>query len=322
LTAIWREVDVLLFDSDELGRTEEFLSTHYAPMRISSTTPRSHARVSRTAGRLLTVDHLELGFVMGYDVTPLERINLCEVHSGSIEDHAPHGATPEHFGPGELFTLAPPERSYRGRINRARYSITMLDPSLLTDLAAPTPDRDPVRLLDHRPVSSAAAHRLRRAIAHVDRMVLADPDLEDDPLLGSAAARYLAAHVLRTFPHSAEPAAANASAAHPATVRRAVAYIEANADTDISPADIAAAAGVGVRALQLAFRRHLDTTPAAHLRTVRLAAAHRDLLTADPGATGATVAAVARRWGFGHLGRFSADYKTMYGEGPAQTLRG
>jgi AraC-like DNA-binding protein len=309
---------MLLFDSDELERTEEFLSAHYAPMRIGSRTPRSRARISRASGRLVTVDHLDLGFEMSYDVTPLQKICLCDVVSGTVEDHAPHGETPERFGRGELFSFSPPDRPYRGRINRASYSITMIDPRLLTELAAPTPDRDPVRLLDHRAVSSAAAHRLRQAIAHVDEVVLADPALEDNPILGATAARYLAAHVLSTFPNSAEPPAFRTPP--PATVQRAVAFIESHADTDISPADIAAAAGVGVRALQLAFRRHLDTTPAAHLRTVRLAAAHRDLLAADPGTH--TVAAVARRWGFGHLGRFSADYRKMYGEPPARTLRG
>jgi hypothetical protein len=39
---------MLVFESDELERTEEFLSTHYAPMRIGSTTKRSPARIART----------------------------------------------------------------------------------------------------------------------------------------------------------------------------------------------------------------------------------------------------------------------------------
>ncbi|MFI6180577.1 hypothetical protein ACIA8R_33925 [Nonomuraea sp. NPDC051191] len=46
-------------------------------------------------------------------------------------------------------------------------------------------------------------------------------------------------------------------------MRRAIAYLEAQPDQDITVADIAAAAHVTVRAVQLAFRRHLDTTPLA-----------------------------------------------------------
>ena len=59
-------------------------------------------------------------------------------------------------------------------------------------------------------------------------------------------------------------------------------FIEENAHADITVADIAAAASVTVRAIQLAFRRHLDTTPLEYLRRVRLGHAHRDLLAADP----------------------------------------
>ncbi|MEW2386763.1 helix-turn-helix domain-containing protein [Streptomyces venezuelae] len=115
------------------------------------------------------------------------------------------------------------------------------------------------------------------------------------------------------------PAPADTSDAHPATLRRAIAFIEANAASDIGIADIAAAAGVTTRAVQLVFRRHLDATPLQYLRRIRLDRAHRDLLLADPAAQ--SVTAVAYRWGFSHPGRFAADYRTAYGESPSHTLR-
>lgn len=80
-------------------------------------------------------------------------------------------------------------------------------------------------------------------------------------------------------------------------MRRAVAFIEENAHLDITVADIAAAVCVTTRAVQLAFQRHLDTTPTAYLRRARLARAHADLTRASPG-DGLTVTAVAYRWGF------------------------
>ena len=46
--------------------------------------------------------------------------------------------------------------------------------------------------------------------------------------------------------------------------------------------DIAAASGVSSRTVQVAFRQHLDTTPTAYLRKVRLDLAHAELLTACP----------------------------------------
>jgi AraC-like DNA-binding protein len=315
---------MLVFESDELERTEEFLSTHYAPMRIGSTTKRSPARIARTAAGSVSVDQLDLQFAMSYDVAPLGKICLCDIAAGAVEDHAVAGQPGrETFGAGEVFSFAPPDRPYQGRINRARYSITMFDPGLLDQLASPARDREPVRLLGHRPVTPIAGERLRRAIEHLDRYVLADPAVGDSPLLVAAASRYLAACVLDAFPNTAliDPTATDRRDARPATVRRAVAYIEAHADSDISPADIAAAAHVTVRALQHAFRRHLDSTPMEYLRRVRLEGARRDLLAADP-ASGSTVTAIANRWGFLHQGRFGVNYRRAYGESPGQTLRG
>lgn len=103
------------------------------------------------------------------------------------------------------------------------------------------------------------------------------------------------------------------------TIGRAITFIEERAHDEISVADIAAAAYVTVRAVQLAFRRHLATTPLAYLRQVRLERAHGELLSADPDRT--TVTAVAAGWHFTNASRFSAYYRTVYGVPPAQTLR-
>jgi transcriptional regulator GlxA family with amidase domain len=56
-----------------------------------------------------------------------------------------------------------------------------------------------------------------------------------------------------------------------------------------------------------------------YLRGVRLRHTHDDLLAADPTTT--TVAEIAARWGFGHMGRFSAEYHRHHGEYPKATLR-
>ncbi len=85
----------------------------------------------------------------------------------------------------------------------------------------------------------------------------------------------------------------------------------------VIPSPIAARAETCVQA---AFRRHLDTTPLAYLRSVRMERAHRDLQNAEPG-HGTSVAAVAARWGFTHLGRFAIEYRRRFGSYPSQTLR-
>ncbi|WP_067779286.1 helix-turn-helix transcriptional regulator [Nocardia amikacinitolerans] len=78
-------------------------------------------------------------------------------------------------------------------------------------------------------------------------------------------------------------------------------------------------AHVTIRAVQLAFRKHLDTTPMGYLRKVRLAGAHEQLLAASPD-DGHTVTGVAAAWGFAHPGRFASSYRQAYGVAPQTTL--
>ena len=100
----------------------------------------------------------------------------------------------------------------------------------------------------------------------------------------------------------------------------AVDFIHANDRYDITIRDIAAASGVTPRAIQYAFREHLDTTPLEYLRRVRLQRAHYELMAADPARE--TVTSIASRCGFGHPGRFSSEYKKAFGTEPSATLRG
>ena len=181
---------------------------------------------------------------------------------------------------------------------------------------------EPVRVLDHRPVSPQAALHLKRSIAYVRDDVMAVPEAARAPLVVSTATQYLAASVLYAFPNSTVTDATGEDQhdASPGALRRAVAFIEANPDIGISIADIASAAHVTPRALQLAFRRHLDTTPMAYLRRVRLDHAHQDLAQASPG-DGTTVTIVAYRWGFPSSSRFAQHYRAAYGVPPSRTLR-
>ncbi|HZE32140.1 MAG TPA: helix-turn-helix transcriptional regulator [Actinoallomurus sp.] len=95
--------------------------------------------------------------------------------------------------------------------------------------------------------------------------------------------------------------------------------MEAEPGRALTTSVLAAEAHVSVRTLQESFRRHLGISPMAYLRKVRLRRAHEDLRAADPSMT--TVASIAHRWGFTHLGRFAAVYQTAFGEPPMATLR-
>ena len=102
----------------------------------------------------------------------------------------------------------------------------------------------------------------------------------------------------------------------PATVRRAEAFMRANATSPITLDQIAASAGVPVRTLLDGFRRFRDTSPMRQLRDVRLDLAREQL--SQGGEDG--VAAVAMGCGFGHLGRFAQGYAARFAEWPSETL--
>jgi AraC-like DNA-binding protein len=106
----------------------------------------------------------------------------------------------------------------------------------------------------------------------------------------------------------------------PRAIRRAVDAIHQEPERPFTVADLAAVAGMSVRSLQEGFRRHVGYTPMAYLQRVRLVRAHEALREADPHRV--TVASIAHRWGFAHLGRFSSAYRSRFGASPSETLRG
>ncbi|MFJ4716692.1 AraC family transcriptional regulator [Streptomyces sp. NPDC088785] len=106
----------------------------------------------------------------------------------------------------------------------------------------------------------------------------------------------------------------------PTPVKRAMDAMHERPEHPFTTAELAGQARVGVRWLQEAFARYVGMPPMAYLRSVRLERAHADLLGADP--RSASVSDIARRWGFGHLGRFAEQYRAKYGQVPSSTLRG
>jgi transcriptional regulator GlxA family with amidase domain len=94
--------------------------------------------------------------------------------------------------------------------------------------------------------------------------------------------------------------------------------MQANINQPITMPMVAEAAGVSVRALETGFRAFRDTTPAAYLLRLRLRAARQDLL--DP-ENNQAMREICLKWGFFHFGRFSAVYRTTYGENPSDTRR-
>lgn len=103
----------------------------------------------------------------------------------------------------------------------------------------------------------------------------------------------------------------------PREIRRALEYMHANLAEQITIVDIAQAAQVNVRTLQIGFRQTLGLTPMQVLRNARLDTAHY-LLTARDDVVSVSDAAYSS--GFSHMGRFSSYYRARFGHAPSRRI--
>jgi AraC-like DNA-binding protein len=313
-----------LFETRDADRAGEFLTTAFgSSIRPAGRRRGYFLRVNRLATPGFAIDDLTQSDAMAYDVEHLP--TLAVVWSQTMDIDFRSEGTDHRFGPGDVFltSRADPPAPHWTRMHSGSLHIASMPFAVLGQVAATagTPRQEPIRFAGLLPGRMAATRQLTATIAFLATSLRDRPEVMAEPLVAGSAGRLLAATVLSTFPSTAtlDPTIEDRRDAHPATLRRALAFIEDNADRDISVAEIAAAARVTIRALQYAFRRHCDSTPMRHLRTVRLQHAHEELLAADP-ATGVTVTEIAARWGFFHPGRFAWQYRAAYGRPPHQTL--
>jgi AraC-like DNA-binding protein len=86
-------------------------------------------------------------------------------------------------------------------------------------------------------------------------------------------------------------------------------------DTQRSTAELAAAVGVPERTLRTCFFEFLGMSPSRYARFRQLNLVRAALRRANPQT--ASVAAIARRYGFSELGRFTVAYQNVFGEPPS-----
>lgn len=279
------------------------------------------ASLTRIDAGPLTFTDLVLRPETTYTVDGGDTVVVLTVLKGVIEREC--GAGTRRYGRGDVLLAAGPAPRHRGRAHRLRVQTLHLPAALFTEVAgAGVPGGAPVgwSFLSRDPAGPRAAAQWRHAHTYTVGL-LSMPAAVTCPVVMDHAARLLAATALSVFPNTLTGDGRAPVARSGPVVLRAAQYIEDNAHRDITLADIAGSVRLTPRAVQYAFRRHLDTTPMAHLRQVRLAQAHADLRTAGPG-SGATVAAIAARWGFTNPGRFAALYRRTYGTSPRSTLNG
>jgi AraC-like DNA-binding protein len=105
---------------------------------------------------------------------------------------------------------------------------------------------------------------------------------------------------------------------HVRIIRQSNDFLEAISYRPMHLLDLCNTLNVGLRTLYYAFSEYYGISPIRYLRLLRYAKARRDLVNSDPDRT--TVTDIAAKWHFWHFGRFSVEYKSLYGESPSETL--
>jgi AraC-like DNA-binding protein len=318
--------DRFRLETTDLGQARDLLTLAYGPVRISTPDKTVLIRLAGQTAGPLRLGQADLPMTLDYQCAPAGRVLIGYVAAGVLRRRTAGEAAV--FGPGDVALLKQPGQAYGGRSEAACLRTVSFEVSLLDQVAGPRPGPGPapVRFTSMTAGSAAAARCLRATLEFAWELV-AGPGAGHQPLVTGSTARLVAAAVLATFPGTAAagPDRAGLRDAGTGTLHRAVRFIDEHAGSDLSMAEIAGAASVSIRAVQLAFRRELGVTPLAYLRRVRLERAHQDLMAAGAAgladAAGLTVTDVSARWGFSSSSRFAAYYREAFGVLPSQTLR-
>lgn len=312
-----------VFDATGLRELSERLSpgdAHRYRLRDPAAASRGPAMLSRHVLRRAGDLHVStvaerLATVVGIVGSGVDAFCFCDLRAGMMA-LTPPGAAAPHVG-----------EPNRGLIHGGESGLTALttDGTARTNLwvgrarmeaalaaALEAVPRERLRFDTAVDWSAPGPGAVRRLLLHAEAEFARADGMAAQPVALAAFTDLFVQTALRELPHNhRERLLRPAGVAAPGHLRRAEAFMRAQAEAPIGLAEIAAAAGCSVRTLHNAFRLFRDTTPHRALLLVRLERAREALLRGEE-----PVAAVARRFGFSHLGRFAASYARQFGERP------
>lgn len=271
----------------------------------------------RTSAGGMSLDHV-MHSKMSIECAPLDYLMFMFVRGGTLTVTAGETETRLRMGDTAVCPAGVPLSMSWDRLSKEVISVPM---QAAQEAAAEYGGTGEVRFVGTTPVSPAMDRFWRSTVGFVASQLESPESPLAEPLVYEQTLNLLGTAAVKTFPNTTMTAEYQPGPGQvaPAALRRAVAFIEANAEQPLTLADIAAAASVSPRALQHGFVRQYGTSALGYLRRARLERARHDLRTADP-AAGATVDSVATRWGFPNPGRFSASYRETFGHSPSHTL--
>lgn len=316
--ALLHDTARLVFDSNDLDTTRAHVGAVFKPHRLTLHGSNLHARMHHAPLGAVSFNRLAYGGDVTIDPGPLGDFLLVQMPmAGQADIHC--GGQHVVSDPGLASVLTPSEPL------RMRWSAD--NDQLIVRIERSALERVCSAYLGHKPYQTlrfrldmawrgAAWHALMQYLAETLERA---PEAASHPLTACQLEQLVIGTLLTCQPHSlSDDLRQHGKPLAPRHVKVVEEYIHTHADAALTPAQLAEIAGVSLRSLYAGFREHRGLSPMAYLRTVRLERVRQDLLC-DP--TLSSVTAAALRWGFAHLGRFSAEYRRAFGECPAQTLR-
>jgi AraC-like DNA-binding protein len=245
----------------------------------------------------------------------------CSISFLADADHPPTLVNGEEQQPGQIIFFLPGAEVYQRSTTAFRWgTISFATEDLVTawhafvDSELPAPAL--TRLIRPPPHLLSRLLKLHKAAGDLAATV---PDILAHPEVCRAMEQALLQVTIQCIAEGL--AIETKPRAHPRqpVMRRIEQVLEQNQDRPIYLPEVCAAAGVSARTLRQHCEEHLGMGPLKYLWLRRMNFARKALTIADP--AGASVTTIALDNGFEELGRFSVQYRKLFGESPSVTLR-
>ena len=312
--------------TDDVDEAAEEIGRIFCPHDLKPATARAagfSARHNCAAFDGFSINYVAYGGSVSIDPGCLDRFFLVQIPlAGSARIRA--GVTELDAAPGRTASLLSPTVPTQMTWADCAQAILLLDRRMverraaaLSGRAAGTVEFDPAIGLE-----APAGQALRASLAEL--MLLAERLGPSGGLSAVAMADWrelLLDHLLNGQRHGLSDAIQTFSGQAerlPRALRAARDHLADNAVEPLDLAQLACVSGIGIRALQLGFRRHFGLSISQVLLDMRLAALHARL---EQGSPDVSITGIAFDLGFTHLGRMAGAYREKFGETPSATLR-
>jgi AraC-like DNA-binding protein len=315
--------DIALLSSLDVDQAREMLNRFYYPVSVGTPEGIEGFEFDLQVIQLgpLTIGQLSFGAAVTVVVADFDGYHVTLPTAGRVLTR--QGGHEVIADPGVAAVFRPGRPVYSLHDAHSSEMDIKIKPAALEDELSALLGRrvvGPIDLAPEMPLRDGPGRSWSRLIQLVRDELEQPHSLIHYPLIAEQLRQCVLTGLLFSLPHRYHAELlAPAPPGPPRAIQRAVDAVNDEPERPFSVAELAEIAGMSVRSLQEGFRRHVGCAPMAYLQQVRLLRAHDALRRADP--TRITVAAVAHRWGFAHLGRFAAAYRTRFGQTPSETLR-